>query len=84
MCEQIRPHSNFAATFLYVCASGLRCAGVCFNRRRWWWGWCWRQVLIYVDVAAAMSDGVAFFRSSNNVILTCETTTERLSVRTGR
>eukprot|EP00752_Nemacystus_decipiens_P012256 g10864.t1 len=27
------------------------------------------KVLIYVDVAAAMSDGVAFFRSSNNVIL---------------
>eukprot|EP00903_Cladosiphon_okamuranus_P014767 g13683.t2 len=28
------------------------------------------KVLIYVDVAAAMSDGVMFFRSSNNVILT--------------
>ncbi|CAM9125380.1 unnamed protein product, partial [Ectocarpus sp. 12 AP-2014] len=27
------------------------------------------KVLIYVDVAAAMSDGVVFFRSSNNVIL---------------
>ncbi|CAM9767771.1 unnamed protein product [Scytosiphon promiscuus] len=28
------------------------------------------KVFIYVDVAAAMSDGIAFFRSSNNVILT--------------
>eukprot|EP00904_Undaria_pinnatifida_P001992 jgi/Undpi1/11794/HiC_scaffold_4.g01493.m1 len=28
------------------------------------------KVFIYVDVGVAMSDGVAFFRSSNNVILT--------------
>lgn len=33
---------------------------------------CVQQVLIYVDVVAAMSDGIVFFRSSNNVILTCE------------
>lgn len=30
------------------------------------------QVLIYVDVAAAMADGIKFFRSSNNVILSGE------------
>ncbi|CAN0056248.1 unnamed protein product, partial [Sphacelaria rigidula] len=27
------------------------------------------KVLIYVDVAAAMADGIRFFRSTNNVIL---------------